>query len=131
MATTAGLVFPFRVNAPSFAPRASTATRMDVARMEAAAQLTIPELEARLEALPGPENRDKRRRVRERLKKLRGRADDPFAEAKAALPNAKLPTAEPLASASPPAAAPPPRQARPRQQRSRSPQRGFEPNIAW
>jgi hypothetical protein len=115
---TAGLAYSFRVDAASFAPR----TSVDVCMEEAAASPTVADLEARLEALPGPENAGKRRRLRDRLKKLRGRSD-PFAEAKAALHTAELPASAPPSGA--------PRQSRPQRPRSRSPQRGFEPNIAW
>lgn len=86
-------------------------------------QQMVAALEARLESLVGPENASKRRRVRNRLKKLRD-SSDPFAEAKAALPTVDLP---PATTAQARAAGP----ARGRRPRSRSPPRGEEPNIAW
>ena len=82
-------IYSFRVDAPRFAPRAGSLVKMasDNHKIHTDDQQRVAELEARLASLDGPENAQKRRRVRNQLKKLR----DPFAEAKAALPTAELP----------------------------------------
>lgn len=98
---------------------------------------TVGQLEARIAELAGPENKGKRRRLRERIKKAQQQRenDDVFSAAKAALHTASLPAAAEAPAAAPKKSLPPRRERAPNRSppraRSRSPPRGWAPNIAW
>jgi hypothetical protein len=137
IAATASMSTPlFSVHAPRFEPSFIGRAPMVMARepgisADETRPSTVEELEARLKSLAGPENAARRRRVRNAIKKKLAQGDDPFAQAKAALPTVVLPPAlssQPLPHPPSPSAAP--RRAT-RRQRSRSPPRGGEPNIGW
>ena len=131
--------FTFRVDAPPFV----TMRALDGQPPDVTERCRL--LEAELASLDGAANKMRRRRIRQRIEKLKS-GDDVFREARAALNAVALPptppssTAAARSAAAPPHAAPtsprpilPPRatQGRRRRSRSRSPPRGSQPNIAW
>ena len=126
-------LYTFRPDAPSFGfdqPPRMQAMKPSEDNQE------IANLRIRIAALSGPENRMKRRRLRQRLEKLEGNI---FLEAKAALQTVVLPSISESIGSSPSAPAKPatrPVESTPasqsrRPRRPRSPQRGTVPNIAW
>ena len=159
LAAAAATSYSFRLDAPAFTPHGLRVSDVRASNVPLNAPLTVEQLEARLATLAGPANRDRRRRVQQRLKKLRDRADGKAAsgsEAQSAVA-ATVPAAtstatdrasdsdqrvaigegagrdrrQPPAAAATRAAADPKaaRTARPR--RPRRPERGSAPDVWW
>ena len=139
-------LYTFRTDAPSFMPvvaprmgesdddsRGAHGLETGGLRQVAPCRtdLTVDQLEAQISAATGPENKMRRYRLRQRLKKLQtSEVATSHAPAKAVLPAALLPV--PAAGAT---ATPAQRRRSPDRRRSpsrrRSPERGSIPNIEW
>uniref|UniRef100_A0A0D3ID39 Uncharacterized protein n=2 Tax=Emiliania huxleyi TaxID=2903 RepID=A0A0D3ID39_EMIH1 len=74
LAAAAATSYSFRLDAPAFTPHGLRVSDVRASNVPLNAPLTVEQLEARLATLAGPANRDRRRRVQQRLKKLRDKA---------------------------------------------------------
>ena len=74
LAAAAATSYSFRLDAPAFTPHGLQVSDVRASNAPLNVPLTVEQLEARLATLAGPANRDRRRRVQQRLKKLRDRA---------------------------------------------------------